>query len=206
MADSKAVSIRIPDELLAKIDDLAERKYRSIKGKPNRSLVILDALVAHFDKLPDTKNSNNAITLNDTVTIQDFQELQNLVNRMIGEIEQLKKTVTTVSDSADETNVVNAGQKGNDQLELVQIIKSTVSDTVVTESSSDDGLTVNQLAERLGKKRGDITSKKFNCNRKSEPEKFIEWSRNLDPEGQGWEFREGSKLFYRVEIASLSDS
>lgn len=206
MADSKAVSIRIPDELLAKVDDLAEKKYKSIKGKPNRSLVILDALVAHFDKSPDTENSNALVALNDTVTIQDFQELQNLVNKVVGDVERLKKVVVTASDSVDEVKVVDAGQRNSDQLELIQLVNPLVSDSVIAVNNSDDGLTTGQLAERLGKKPNDVTSKKYTCKRDSEPEKFIEWSRSLDHEGQGWEFREGSKLFYRVEeTASLSE-
>lgn len=195
MADSKAVSIRIPDELLAKIDDLAERNYKSIKGKPNRSLVILDALVSHFDKLPDTENSSNAVTLNDTVTVQDFQKLQNLVNIMIGEIEELKKTVTTVSDSADETNVINVEQKNSDQLELIQIIESTVSEDVV------NFLTGKQLSDRLKCDPSTLSGQKGTYEKN--PQKFIDWSKSKDPDGYGWEPREGQKKsdlrYLRVE-------
>lgn len=49
MANSPLVSLRIPEETLEKLDNLAEKLYpsRKINGKPNRSQVILDA-IAHF--------------------------------------------------------------------------------------------------------------------------------------------------------------
>lgn len=53
MAESKVVSIRVPQELLNAVDQLAAVRYPSRRGKePNRSQLILDALesyVAHFD-------------------------------------------------------------------------------------------------------------------------------------------------------------
>jgi ATP-dependent exoDNAse (exonuclease V) beta subunit len=62
-----------------------------------------------------------------------------------------------------------------------------------------DILTTSQLVERLkGVERNNtISTKKYNMQDK--PEKFIEWSKSLDPDGYGWEFREGSILFYRVK-------
>jgi metal-responsive CopG/Arc/MetJ family transcriptional regulator len=49
MANSPLVSIRIPLETLAQLDELAEKLYpsRKVGGKPNRSQVILDA-IANF--------------------------------------------------------------------------------------------------------------------------------------------------------------
>jgi predicted DNA-binding protein len=79
MANSKAISIRIPDEYLARIDELAEKKHKSIKGTPVRSLVILDAIVAYFDKMPDSVSKEKIVTLSDTVSIVNFKQLQDSV-------------------------------------------------------------------------------------------------------------------------------
>jgi hypothetical protein len=62
-----------------------------------------------------------------------------------------------------------------------------------------DGMSIlntNQLAQRLGKKAGDITSKKYKT--KNKVDAFIKWSREEDPEGLGWEFKGDSPLFYKV--------
>jgi predicted transcriptional regulator len=38
VSSSKTVSLRVPEDLLSKIDRLAQEKYKSHKGVPNRSL------------------------------------------------------------------------------------------------------------------------------------------------------------------------
>jgi metal-responsive CopG/Arc/MetJ family transcriptional regulator len=57
MANSPLVSLRIPEETLEKLDNLAEKLYpsRKINGKPNRSQVILDA-IAHFLEEQESNN------------------------------------------------------------------------------------------------------------------------------------------------------
>jgi hypothetical protein len=171
MANSKAISVRIPDELLEKIDKLANEKYKSHKGTPNRSLVVLDAIVVYFNTSSATADTN----MSDSVSIVDFQELKQEVDTLKDTVRQLVGKSFTVSDNVDEHEVK---ELKHNQLSIV-----TVSDSV------DEGLTASQLADRLGKKHGDVTSKKYQS--KQEPQKFIDWSKKLDPEGQGWEFRQG---------------
>lgn len=192
MADSKAVSIRIPDELLAKIDDLAERKYKSIKGKPNRSLVILDAVVAHFDTLSDT---NNLITLSDAVDMKDFKKLQDFVAALSEDVARLKSTLITPSDTVIKTEDVESEQE----------IARKSADVQLSVLDIEKGLTVSMLAKRFQIKPNDITSKKSKS--KTNPDSFVSWSKEKDPDGQSWEFREGSKMFYQVtEVASSIES
>ncbi|MFA9202237.1 MAG: hypothetical protein ACEQSC_01665 [Candidatus Nanopelagicaceae bacterium] len=74
MADSKAISIRLPDELLAQVNKLAEEKYKSIAGKPNKSLVVQNALVAYFNN-----TSRNEVVTEDVkreIKSQLFKELE----------------------------------------------------------------------------------------------------------------------------------
>lgn len=56
MAESKVVSIRVPQELLNAIDQLAGIRYpsRRLGGDPNRSQLILDALAAYVENFDDT--------------------------------------------------------------------------------------------------------------------------------------------------------
>jgi LysM repeat protein/predicted DNA-binding protein len=192
MADSKAVSIRIPDELLGKIDDLAERKYKSIKGKPNRSLVILDAVVAFFNAVSDSEIDNDLIALSDTVDIKDFKKLQDFVAALSEDVTQLKSAFITPSDTAIKAENIEPEQ---------EIAKKSV-DTQLSVLGIEEGFTVSMLAERFQIKPNDITSRKFKS--KANPDLFVSWSKEKDPDGQSWEFRKDSKLFYQVTEAASS--
>lgn len=179
MANSKAISIRIPDELLEKIDQLAEEKYKSHKGTPNRSLVILDAIVAYFDTLSDTNNSRDIISVSDSVSTVEFSELREMVLTLSDSVKKLALN-SKLSECSQHS------QQGQ-----LSIIATSDSETEVGE-----GLTPVELAQRLGKKPGDVTSKKAKV--KDTPEKFSEWAKQFDPDGWGWEFREkdGKRVKY----------
>jgi predicted DNA-binding protein len=208
MADSKAVSIRIPDELLAKIDKLAEEKYTSIKGKPNRSIVIQNAIVAYFVTVSDNSSDkdliasliDNSVTVSNTVGIKEFRVLQDLVEILSRDVKQLRESLVTSSDTVIKAEI-ESEQKVKQQLELLPVvtpINITVSDDVINE------LTISELSERLDCSTSSIKKEK---NRyKNEPGKFVIWSKKRDHAGLGWEFRQDSDLFCRVqEPASLSE-
>ncbi len=185
MANSKAISIRIPDELLEKIDLLAEEKYKSHRGTPNRSLVVLDAIVAYFDTLSDNTN----ITLvSDNVSIVEFNGLRDIVSVLSDSVKYLESKIISLSDS--DSSFINEDVKPKEnEPEQNQLSIISVSDNV------DEGLSTAQLADRLAKKHGDVTSKKFQT--KSDLSKFIDWTKKLDPDGIGWEFRgEGKRGKY----------
>lgn len=61
-------------------------------------------------------------------------------------------------------------------------------------------LTTTQLAQRLNgvKNNNGISSAKRNAKERNNPSHFTDWSRKIDPEGYGWEFRSDSQLFYKV--------
>jgi hypothetical protein len=58
-------------------------------------------------------------------------------------------------------------------------------------------LTIAQLSERFG--CDSALTRKQKSKYRDEPEKFIAWSKSRDPEGRGWQFDEGAKLFASVE-------
>ena len=62
MPDSKAISVRIPSQLLGSFDAIAEKDYRAKSdGKPNRSQVLLDALEAYIEQR-DYQNVDNTVS------------------------------------------------------------------------------------------------------------------------------------------------
>ena len=129
MAESKAISIRVPDILLEKIDRLAEEKYKSHKGTPNRSLVVLDAIVAYFDTLSDTSTVNESVTVSDSVNIVEFNELRSIVTALSDSVRQLEDRLFTVSDIVNKL-ATNVESKPADEDLLIGQIDVTVSDTV----------------------------------------------------------------------------
>jgi hypothetical protein len=132
MANSKAISIRIPDELLEKIDQLAEEKYKSHKGTPNRSLVVLDAIVAYFGTLSDTETVLFESLVSDSVSINDFNGLREEFIAL--------KDIVKIDKNPPEQN----------QLSIISVPDSV------------EELNGKELAKRLGVNESDISTKKNN--------------------------------------------
>jgi predicted DNA-binding protein len=192
MANSKAISIRVHDELLDKIDKLAEEKYKSRKGTPNRSQVVLDALDAYFDTLSDNNNSEDIVSLSDTVRIEDFQELRNIVNTLSDSVRQLEDKVITLSENDGQFNSKDI-EPTKDEPEQNQLSIISVSDSV-------QELTGQELAKKLGINASDISTKKNHLAVKE----FIEWTKNLptNVDRVGWTYKPKDKgkgvLYYPV--------
>ncbi len=196
MANSKAISIRVPDELLGKIDLLAEDKYKSHKGTPNRSLVVLDAIVAYFDTLSDTGDIVSVSPVSDSVNVIEFNGLRDIVSTLSDTVKQLENKIISLSDSDNLFIDEDVKLKGNEP-EQNQLSIISVSDNVIENSQEiDDGLTPAQLDERMKKPSANVSNQRSRYRKT--PEKFVQWSKKQDIEGIAWEFREGSKFFYRV--------
>jgi hypothetical protein len=59
-------------------------------------------------------------------------------------------------------------------------------------------LTAVQLGERFKMAAKSVSNKKSEINKEGDVKQFINWSKTKDPDGYGWEFKEGSSLFYKV--------
>lgn len=90
-------------------------------------------------------------------------------------------------------------------LEAVKVSHDPLVDLQVTHQrlkvvELEDGFvdrpTIAQLSTRFGCDSSLVRKQKSNY--KDEPEKFIAWSKNRDPEGQGWRFDEVDKVFDRA--------
>jgi hypothetical protein len=115
-----------------------------------------------------------------------------LKSELLNELEsKLPKTISTGS-STTKSNTVKSSSKSKSR-------KQPSKNSTEAIPNNLDILTTAQLVERLkGVERNNtISTKKYNA--KDNPEKFVEWSRPLDPDGYGWEFKKDSVLYYRVE-------
>jgi metal-responsive CopG/Arc/MetJ family transcriptional regulator len=185
MANSKAISIRIPDELLEKIDRLAEEKYKSHKGTPNRSLVVLDAIVAYFDTLSDTGNSSNDISLSDSVSIAEFNDLKDIVITLSDNVKQLENKVITLSDTVNKLSKdikLNPEDKQPKQGELDII---AMSDSVIA-------LNGTELAKRLNVAQSMVSKQKNS-------QELASWSKAKDPESIAWSYNSETKKFSPIK-------
>jgi metal-responsive CopG/Arc/MetJ family transcriptional regulator len=184
MAESKAISIRVPDLLLEKIDRLAEEKYKSHKGTPNRSLVVLDAIVAYFETLSDTDSIDQIITVSDSVSIIEFNKLRDMVITLSDTVKQLGNKLLTTSDSVAQLNENVELEPVDEKVKQGCLDIFTVSDNVT--------LNGKQLAKRLGVAPSAISS------HKNSPE-LSEWSKEKDPESIGWSYDPVTKKFLPVK-------
>jgi metal-responsive CopG/Arc/MetJ family transcriptional regulator len=198
MSESKTISLRIPENILTEIDRIAQEKYKSHKGTPNRSLVILDALEAYINT-----PSCDAITLiasHDGVLTERVQELEKTVSQILEDFKQFKElsiavhgTAIEVSDLPDPIFIAEP-----DLLPHQSNLFAVSGDANNASKSTDDGLTIDRLAERIGS-----TNKVILKERGRHPEfpsKFLNWVRKKDPNGFGWEYKEESGLFHKVEL------
>jgi predicted DNA-binding protein len=196
MANSKAISIRIPDELLEKIDLLAEEKYKSHKGTPNRSLVVLDAIVQYFNTLSDTSNFNDTVSVSDNVSIVEFNELREKLIALSDTVDKMKKKMSPASDTVSE---VDEKLPEQNQLSIIAVSNSAIEVADNSKSTSDETiLTADRLAARLKVELSTLQGKKSKW--KDDAGAFLKWSREKDPDGYGWKFeKKYGSPFYRVE-------
>jgi metal-responsive CopG/Arc/MetJ family transcriptional regulator len=192
MSESKTISLRIPENILTEIDRIAQEKYKSHKGTPNRSLVILDALEAYIHTSSCDANKE-IVASHDDVLIEQVQELEKTVSSLIEDFKQFKESIIAVNDDENKVNdlpdpISNSVEGG---LLPRQPDLFAVNDDENKFNEPDSGLTPTELAKRLGKEFGDINSKKYQSYKgKGKPEEFAMWSKKLDPDGWEWEFRE----------------
>ncbi|AFZ13608.1 hypothetical protein Cri9333_2758 [Crinalium epipsammum PCC 9333] len=120
MADSKVVSIRVPDELLEAVDQLAGIKYPSRKAgdKPNRSQIILDALSAYIATANDTVNNpiSEAVNSSNTVSALLLDEMPETWRELIQSM--IDQQVNSVNDTVNA--VKKQVKKLEEGLELVK--------------------------------------------------------------------------------------
>lgn len=195
MANSKAISIRVPDELLEKIDLLAEEKYKSHRGTPNRSLVVLDAIVAYFDTLSDTSSIDRAITVSDSVSIGEFDKLRDMVIALSDTVRQLENKLVTTFDSVISLNEnIELELEIELEPELEPVADERLKQGCLDVFTMSDSVILNgkQLAQRLSVAPSAISKYRNSLE-------LPEWSKAKDPESIAWSYDPVVKKFLPVD-------
>jgi metal-responsive CopG/Arc/MetJ family transcriptional regulator len=194
MSNSRTISLRIPDDLLSKIDRLAEERYKSHKGTPNRSLVILDAITAYCDALYDTESDNEFAASSSNVDIKKLQELEKTVFLVSQDIEWIKQSLIALHDSVNnplkpdiepkQDELAKDSSQHIDQGDLPLFPSPNLSEKIEIHASL--------LAKRLGLSLAILNNLKSQYKRD-----FSGLSGVLkDPDGIKWMGRSGKNVYY----------
>lgn len=85
--DSKVLSFRVPDELMEKLDRLAEIKYPIRGKKPNRTQVVLDAIELLIKQENNPKIDEQNVLSTNTYTVD--KKLEALKKDILSEVERM---------------------------------------------------------------------------------------------------------------------
>jgi metal-responsive CopG/Arc/MetJ family transcriptional regulator len=222
MSNSKAISIRIPDELLSKIDRLAQEKYKSHKGTPNRSLVILDAIATYFATLSDNISQEDKSTTSDSVIDERIEQIEKITLGLADDIKSVRRLLNTLSDTVTEIQVggfkskssvdksitkesaVTTGDSLGKKSYQLEIVRSDSVDSKVTPSYNvvpdiPDQLSETALAIRLEVSRSTLKSKKKSVlDGKIPKNDFCLWIQKNDPDNFTWEYSVESKKYHLI--------
>ena len=143
-----------------------------------------------FDKNIVREDKNGKITPSLGIAILKYLNHEFLNEELIGNNQE----------NSELQEKVNSIEKKLEKLEN-EIIKLRVNSII--KKGEGQGLSNIELAERLKINVKILNNKKYKT--KENPEKFREWSRGLDPESIGWEYRsekDGSVKgrYYNVEV------
>ena len=205
MPDSKAISVRIPSQLLDSLDAIAEKDYRAKSdGKPNRSQVLLDALEAYIEQRQNKNNVNNTVSKEELENALDFErrdmeqimyiEIRKAVKPALDKIyERLealeqrpaKKATAFPQEGRASTNKQsdNASQRLE---ESTNKIFKMAEDTL-------EALNTTQLAQRLNVGRSTIYD---HCKKGD----IAQWTAKKDKEGISWVYDEHERIFNPTKL------
>ena len=205
MPDSKAISVRIPSQLLDSLDAIAEKDYRAKSdGKPNRSQVLLDALEAYIEQRQNKNNVNNTVSKEELENALDFErrdmeqimyiEIRKAVKPALDKIyERLealeqrpaKKATAFPQEGRASTNKQsdNASQRLE---ESTNKIFKVAEDTL-------EALNTTQLAQRLNVGRSTIYD---HCKKGD----IAQWTAKKDKEGISWVYDEHERIFSPTKL------
>jgi lambda repressor-like predicted transcriptional regulator len=191
MSESKTISLRIPENILTEIDRIAQEKYKSHKGTPNRSLVILDALESYINT--SSCDANVLFASHDDVLTERVQELEKTVSRMLEDFNEFKQSIIAVSDDVNKVNILPNPTFNPDEQKSFPHQSDLFPATEIANSEfADKGLSGEELAKKIGVVPSTLSNKKKEFDNL---EKFVDWTRSVkgNMEKVGWEYRKKSK-------------
>ena len=205
MPDSKAISVRIPSQLLDSLDAIAEKDYRTKSdGKPNRSQVMLDALEAYIEQRQNKNNVDNTVSKDELENALDFErrdmeqimyiEIRKAIKPALDKIyERLEvleqrpaKKATTIPQEGRASTKKQADDASQRLEESANKIFKKAEDTL-------EALNTTQLAQRLNVGRSTIYD---HCKRGD----IAQWTARKDKEGISWVYDEHKRIFSPTKL------
>ena len=205
MPDSKAISVRIPSQLLYSLDAIAEKDYRARSdGKPNRSQVLLDALEAYIEQRQNKNNVNNTVSKEELENALDFErrdmeqimyiEIRKAVKPALDKIyERLEvleqrpaKEATALPQEGRASTKKQADDASQRLEESTNKIFKKAEDTL-------EALNTTQLAQRLNVGRSTIYD---HCKKGD----IAQWTARKDKEGISWVYDEHKRIFSPTKL------
>ena len=200
MPDSKAISVRIPSQLLNSLDVIAEKDYRAKSdGKPNRSQVMLDALEAYIEQRQNEKNVDNTVSKEELENALDFErrdmeqimyiEIRKAVKPALDKIyERLEvlEQATALPQEGRASTKKQADDASQRLEESTNKIFKKAEDTL-------EALNTTQLAQRLNVGRSTIYD---HCKKGD----IAQWTARKDKEGISWVYDEHERIFNPTKL------
>lgn len=160
MAESKPVTIRIPEPWLTQIEAIAAKKYPGRKGNPNKSQVVLDAVDFYLQHLND---NNDSVINNDNVLTVSNSSIESVANRAVKkEIEILTRNLKQVLSQCMTEFTAAKPERVNEILE---------SCLTFSQSKRKDSATA--IAKKKTKTEAELTENKTESNKQKLDERRL---------------------------------
>ena len=195
MPDSKAISVRIPSQLLNSLDAIAEKDYRAkSNGYPNRSQVLLDALEAYIEQRRNEKNVDNTVSKDELENALDFErrdmeqimyiEIRKAVKPALDKIYERLEVLEQATAFPQEGRA-STKKQAND---ASQKLEESTNKIFKKAEDTLEALNTTQLAQRLNVGRSTIYD---HCKKGD----IAQWTARKDKEGISWVYDEHKRIF-----------
>ena len=105
MSNSTIISVRIPDRLLIEIDCLAAKKYKSNRGTPERTSVVLAALESYFNNSKAETDNSKLENAGQYISYAEFNSLKTMFSRLSITVEEIQAKKSLQIAKFDRTSV-----------------------------------------------------------------------------------------------------
>lgn len=133
MAESKPVTIRIPDAWLVQIKKLAAHKYPRRNGNPNKSQVILDAVEFYLQHL--NNDNEYKVNNNDKVFTVSKQAIQQTVNLAVEQ--QIEKLAQNIKENISQCFTAFTDAQPDQIAAIIQSTENKLATDITSKTEAD---------------------------------------------------------------------
>ena len=205
MPDSKAISVRIPSQLLDSLDAIAEKDYRARSdGKPNRSQVMLDALEAYIEQRQNEKNVDNTVSKDELENALDFERrdmeqimyieirkaIKPALDKIYERLEVLEQRPAKEATAFPQEGRASTKKQADD---ASQRLEESTNKIFKKAEDTLEALNTTQLAQRLNVGKSTIYD---HCKKGD----IAQWTARKDKEGISWVYDEHKRIFSPTKL------